>query len=357
MAKRKRLSPARADMMDTLPKDLETKSAGFPAPAPAAPIAQVAGDSASAAALAELAREVKRARDEGRMVQAVPLDAVDAGYLQRDRIDVQGEELSELVASIRDRGQQTPIEVVPLGPDRYGLISGWRRLTALQQLRAETEEPGFDTVLALLRQPDNAAEAYVAMVEENEIRLGLSYYERARIAAKAVEQGIFEGEKQALQNLFSTASRAKRSKIKSFLVLYHALDAALNFPTAISERLGLSLSRHLEDHPSQIAPLVAELHHTVPETADAEQEILQQALMRETKDRAETPTLETNPDPRGDMNPAADPVVTPRPHQVSQSVARGITLHFDNGQITLRGGGVTEEFRRRLVAWITEEGV
>ena len=50
------------------------------------------------------------------------------------------------------------------------------------------------------------------MVEENEIRVGLSYYERARIVAKAVAQGVFETEKQALQRLFHTASRPKRSK-------------------------------------------------------------------------------------------------------------------------------------------------
>jgi hypothetical protein len=35
-------------------------------------------------------------------------------------------------------------------------------------------------------------EAYLAMVEENEIRVGLSFYERARIVARAAEAGVFE---------------------------------------------------------------------------------------------------------------------------------------------------------------------
>ena len=52
----------------------------------------------------------------------------------------------------------------------YGLISGWRRLTALQALHAETGEARFATVQALVRRPETAADAYVTMVEENEIR-------------------------------------------------------------------------------------------------------------------------------------------------------------------------------------------
>jgi ParB family chromosome partitioning protein len=72
-------------------------------------------------------------------------------------------------------------------------------------------------VLAVLRRPDTAAEAYVAMVEENEIRVGLSYYERARVAARAAEAGVFEDASAAIDVLFSTASKAKRSKIRSFV--------------------------------------------------------------------------------------------------------------------------------------------
>ena len=53
------------------------------------------------------------------------------------------------------------------------------------------------------------------MVEENEIRADLSFFERARIVRRAVEGGVFGSEKQALQSLFSAASYAKRSKIKT----------------------------------------------------------------------------------------------------------------------------------------------
>jgi len=91
-------------------------------------------------------------------------------------------EMEALKTSLSAHGQRTPIEVEDLGqePDgshRFGLISGWRRLTALKALYAETGEDRFGRVLALLRKPHDRADAYISMVEENEIRAGLSYYD------------------------------------------------------------------------------------------------------------------------------------------------------------------------------------
>ena len=108
------------------------------------------------------------------------------------------------------------------------------------------EEGGTRQVLALLRHPSEASEAYLAMVEENEIRVGLSYFERARIATKATDQGVYDSDKAALLSLFAAASRAKRSKIRSFLSVVRQLDGVLRFPQALGERLGLQLSKKLE---------------------------------------------------------------------------------------------------------------
>jgi hypothetical protein len=134
------------------------------------------------------------------------------------------------------------------GPHPYGLISGWRRFQALSELHGETGDPKFATLKVLLRKPENSAEAYVAMVEENEIRVGLSYYERARVAAEAVKRGVFEDEGEAIRALFASASRAKRSKIRSFIEIYEQLGDALQFPTHIPERLGLAVVEHLRTH-------------------------------------------------------------------------------------------------------------
>ncbi len=231
-----------------------------PRSAGAAPIARVAAEAASTAALDEVVETLRRAREEGRLVIEIPLDDIAADHIVRDRLAAGAgeadEETQALRESLRAHGQRMPIEVTPLrGPASdegddggfsrgllsFGLISGWRRLAALRALHAETGEERFATVRALVRRPENAAAAYVAMVEENEIRLGLGQYERARIAAVATARGVFPSEKAALLALFASASRAKRSRIRAFLEIYHALDGALRFPAHLPERLGLEL--------------------------------------------------------------------------------------------------------------------
>ena len=79
-----------------------------------APIAQVAGEAAAQAALDEVAGELKAAREEGRLVLSLPLEAIKADHLLRDRITQDEAEMEALQESLRARGQQTPIEVVEL---------------------------------------------------------------------------------------------------------------------------------------------------------------------------------------------------------------------------------------------------
>ena len=240
MAKRKRLAPAqsleRARDLDAAP--LETKSMPGLSAHPAPPIASVAGDASRVAALEELSEALRRARAEGRMITSLPIAQIDEAYLVRDRIAVDDDDMNALRESLKARGQQTPIEVVELAVGRFGLISGWRRMQALRAI-------GVETVNAIITAPRDAPEAYVAMIEENEIRVGLSYFERARIVVKSVQTGVFETEKSALQTLFAHASRAKRSKIKSFIPVADILGGALNFPTQMGERMGLQLSKAL----------------------------------------------------------------------------------------------------------------
>jgi hypothetical protein len=224
-----RAEPARGDVLS------------FPAP-----IAGVVADAANAAALADLSESVARARESGRLVLDLPLDAIAPDHLTRDRLPAEDAEMDALRESIRMHGQRTPVEVTPLaGALPYGLISGWRRLQALKALHAATGEARFATVQALVRRPETLADAYVTMVEENEIRLGLSQYERARVAALAAARGVFASEDAALRALFATASKAKRSRIRAFLSLYHALDDVLRFPAQLPERLGLALAERL----------------------------------------------------------------------------------------------------------------
>lgn len=338
MAKRRRLIPnpqfvaagPESDTgIDVLPRP--ALSGGLAA---SPPIARVAAEAAAQSALDELAGVLSQARAEGRMVLRLPLAQIDLTYLVRDRIALDEEELDNLIGSIRQHGQRMPIEVCDLGDGRYGLISGWRRMQAL--LRLSQEDARFATVQALLRQPADAADAYIAMVEENEVRQGLSYYERARIAARAVDLGVFASEKQALQGLFAAASRARRSKIGSFLGIYRALDPLLNFPTAIAERLGLALAKKLEEDPAARADLVEQLQHDRPTTAEAELALLAAFL---------SPPLAA-------VKPVSEQAAKPPLEEMRAGVFLEVGGGFTKPILTISGPGVDPVFRERLEHWL-----
>jgi ParB family transcriptional regulator, chromosome partitioning protein len=288
------VSPAAADVANVA----DVPRAEHPAPFPAAPIARVAGDAAGTAAAEELARALEAARDEGRLLLDLPLDAIAPDHLARDRIPREDPEMEALRASIRAHGQRTAVEVTPLvekaaGALPYGLISGWRRLAALKALFAETRDPRFATVRALVRRPETARDAYVGMVEENEIRLGLSQYERARVAARAAARGVFEDEEAALRALFAGASRPKRSRIRAFLAIYHALDDALAFPAHLPERLGLALVERLRE--GEAPRIAAALAAERPATPEAELALLARLARRPKAVRTASPAREIRP--------------------------------------------------------------
>jgi ParB family transcriptional regulator, chromosome partitioning protein len=274
---RRRLAPAAPRLDPDVPHAEHPADPGAFPHLSSAPIARVAAEASSTAALDELADTLRRAREEGRMVLELPLEAIAPDHLMRDRLPAEDAENVALRESIRAHGQRTPIEVTPLaGALPYGLISGWRRLAALKALHAETGAPRFATIRALLRRPETAADAYVAMVEENEIRVGLSQYERARVAARATARGVFPSEKAALLALFATASRPKRSRIRAFLEIYHALDGSLRFPAHLPERLGLGLVELIRAGGG--AEIAAAIARDDPQTPEAERAALSRLL-------------------------------------------------------------------------------
>jgi hypothetical protein len=256
------------------------RPAAPPAPGPRAgpaPIAHVAGEAAGAAAAEELAETLRHAREEGRLALDLPLEAIAADHLTRDRLPAEDEDMAALRASLRLHGQRVPIEVTPLaGALPYGLITGWRRLAALKALHAEAGDPRFATIRALIRRPEGAAAAYVAMVEENELRVGLSQYERARVAGLAAARGVFPDEEAALRALFAGASRPKRSRIRAFLEIWRALDGTLRFPAQLPERLGLRLVAALRA--GQGGRIAAALDAAAPASPEAERAALDAAL-------------------------------------------------------------------------------
>lgn len=283
---RKRLTAANPMFLDETPAEIKSSPGGGLSP----PIAQVAGSAAEAAALDELTAELSAMRADGRLLMDIPLSQVDMAYMIRDRMVVDADDLEELRTSLLARGQRSAVELVRLDADgqvRYGLVSGWRRMMALKSLYAETKDERFSVVRAIVRDPETARGAYISMVEENEIRIGLSFFERAHLVAEAVRAGIFETDKQALLNLFANVSRAKRSKIRSFTILVRTIGPDLRFPGAISERLGLQLVMGMRLDPDLQTRIQHELQQAQADTAEQELAILQKAAEAATRPKPE----------------------------------------------------------------------
>lgn len=355
MARRKRLTltpeaggPPPAP--DTPPSRASTHATGL-----APPIARVAAEASASAALDEMTQAWTQAREGGRLIQALALDSIDEGWLIRDRLAAEDEQIADLVGSIRDRGQQVPIEVVALPQGRFGLISGWRRLRALRALHGETAEDRFATVLAILRQPAGPAEAYRAMVEENEIRANLSYYERARIALRAAQAGAFADARAAIAALFAAGSPAKRSKIASFLTLVQGLDDRLRFAWTIPERLGLDLARALAADPDLLARLRERLRKGAPADAAAELALLTRALAPAPGAPVPQPPTAAEAAPRTGAGPRADALAE---GALAEDIRPGLRLQTVAGargtRLVLSGPGVDAALRARLIAWLRD---
>lgn len=343
MAKRPRLEAPSADDLARLEDEFRRETvARNPL---AAPIAQVAADSAAAYdpraadARAEIARDradaarLRTAEDAGLVMREIAIEDIDADAIVRDRMGLDEAEMSELQASIAENGLRLPIEVFVFddgrtGP-RYGLLSGYRRLRAVHNLRAlAPREARFATIRALVREPAAMGGTFAAMVEENEVRANLSQFERGRIAVLAAQQGAFASVEAAVDALFSVASKAKRSKIRSFAVIFEELGDMLSFPESLREKDGLRLAAALRD--GQGARLREALAEQTIESAPEELAALEVALSSGS-------TPQRRPERGG--RPSAD-----RPRDVARALPPGLALSAEQDSrgwcIRLKGEAV-----------------
>lgn len=291
MVKRRRLeAPSSADL-DRIEEEFRSETSS--ARRGLAPIAQVAAESAAdtqtegaearaarARAEADAAR-LQAALDKGLLIQEIAVSDIDDAVIVRDRMVLAEDELAELRTSIGISGLRLPIEVFELetpgrAGERYGLLSGYRRLLAVKSLRDLTDGTRHSTIRAIVRPRTDTDAAFVSMVEENEVRAELSHFERGRIAVIAAQQGAFANTEDAVAKLYATGSKAKRSKVRSFALIFEELGDLLHFPEAISERRGLRLAAALRDGAEE------ELRHALsgrpPADADAEWALIDTVL-------------------------------------------------------------------------------
>ncbi len=220
---------------------------------------------------ADDAKAWRIASEEGRVLESLPLDRVRTDALPRDRLELEAvassDEMEELKASIRARGQREPIEVWRDG-DGYQLKKGWRRLTALGQLLAETGENRYETIIARIEEggADRLAR-YVDMVEENVIREDLTFAEMAQVAISAAsDKGVDEPNPDVLiGRLYSALHKTKRSYIRSFVYVLSVLGDDLRWPKAVGRDLGVDVARLIRKQET-----VNELREVLAEADNAE---------------------------------------------------------------------------------------
>jgi len=246
MAKR-RLEPPSADKLAELDAEFRSETQKRPNPA-TAPIAQVAAETAPlgtaespGARLNRMdAERLKEAEEKGLLIQEIPLDQIDEKTMIRDRSVLGRAELDELKLSISVNGLRLPIEVSQKEDGTYALLSGYRRLLVHREM-AEQYKNGPTTIKAVVVPPKDLASSFISMVEENEVREDLSHFERGRIAVLAAREDAFKSTDHAIKQMFFSASKAKRSKIKSFAEIFEAFGDLLTFAEEMSERRGLRI--------------------------------------------------------------------------------------------------------------------
>lgn len=214
---------------------------------------------------AEDAKAFRAAQEEGRVLVRLALGDISTDDLPRDRLELEAvaasDEMEELKASIRERGQKEPVEVYVGQDGRYQLKKGWRRFTALSQLLSETGEDAFATIIARVEpgQADRIAR-YVDMVEENVVREDLTFAEMAQVAITAAQDdGIDEIDPSELVNrLYGALHKTKRSYIRNFVFLLSVLGDALQWPKEVARNLGVDVARAIKT-PDQAERLRAQL--------------------------------------------------------------------------------------------------
>ncbi|WP_372840157.1 ParB/RepB/Spo0J family partition protein [Phaeovulum sp.] len=225
----------------------------------------------------------------------LPLDAIDATALPRDRLALDDAALEELKTSISLHGLRQPIEVFelaePEGPLLYGLISGLRRLTAMRAL--EDMMPGrFPTIPAFLRQPQNRAEAVAAMVAENDQRADISPWERGLILVRSRNSGLFDTLDAAVAALHPFAPAMKRSRLRALAHAVEELDGLLEGPFALSQRQVLRLAAALRGGWADLIRVA--LEESQARTLEAQWELLQPVLA-EAESTLQDPAPITSP--------------------------------------------------------------
>ncbi|WP_238368508.1 ParB/RepB/Spo0J family partition protein [Mesobacterium pallidum] len=223
-----------------------------------------------------LAHEFVALKKAGQIVRTLPLGEILTSKLTRDRKPGRDAEIDELKASLLEIGLSNPIRVEEVSGG-YQLIQGWRRLTAYKELLEETRDRTWAEIPAAIQVKGEALDRlYQRMVDENLVRRDLSFGEMAQLAVS------YAGDPntprctpfEAVDRLYTSASRQKRSYIRHFTTLCEAIGKHLSHFDAVPRKLGLELVKRLDDAPEIQAGIIADLQALPKRTPEDELAVL-----------------------------------------------------------------------------------
>lgn len=222
-----------------------------------------------------LAHELVRLKKAGLVTDLIPLDKVATDKLTRDRKPGRDPEIDELKQSIREIGLSNPIRVEPVG-DRFELIQGFRRYTAYRELFEETGDAAYASIPAGINaRGEDLLRLYRRMVDENLVRRGVSFGEMAQLAISYRDQAPeIESYEQAVDQLFASSGRQKRSYIKHFVRLLSETEGHITHVDAIPRALGLDVVKRIESSADARIALKRLLSERPDKTASEEQALL-----------------------------------------------------------------------------------
>ncbi|MEP5757878.1 MAG: ParB N-terminal domain-containing protein [Litoreibacter sp.] len=241
-----------------------------------------------------LAHEHVRLKKAGLITDLIALDEIRTDKLTRDRKEGRDDEIDELKASIREIGLSNPIRVEK-GDHGYELIQGFRRLTAFKELLIETEDQAFAKIPAgISSSGEDVTKLYRRMVDENLVRRGVTFGEMAQLAmAYRAEDPNVESYDHAVELLFASSGRQKRSYIKSFVRLLNALDPHLRHVDALSRSVGLAVLKRVENDPDQLKQLCGMLTAQPDRSVEDELRVTQAFLAEKPSAKPKTEVQKT----------------------------------------------------------------
>lgn len=160
----------------------------------------------------ELARQASKLIDGETVVEIDP-DLLDASFVADRMPDGDDAEYQELLAAIRERGQDSPVLVRPhpISDGRYMIVFGHRRAKAARELGRPVR-----AVVKTLADLDHV----ISQGQENSARANLSFIERVQFATRLENLGY---EREAIQAALS--------------VDYQTLSKMLTIPKAIPDTI------------------------------------------------------------------------------------------------------------------------